>query len=218
MSPSGVGKELNFEAAIEQGLVDRSWEKRVAADYDRALCLDPEKVINFVIATQPKEWEKLKAQHGADVRDRFLKRLSREIEYRGALSVLRGEVKDTGAKFRLAFFIPSSGLNEEIRRLYATNSFTVMRQVHYSEADEKSLDMVLFLNGVPIFTVELKSKLNGQTVEDAIWQYRRDRDPKEPLFRQGRCLAHFAVDNGPRLYDDVPARHENLFPAFQQGL
>ena len=93
-----------------------------------------------------------------------------------------------------------------------------MRQVHYSEADEKSLDMVLFLNGVPIFTVELKSKLNGQTVEDAIWQYRRDRDPKEPLFRQGRCLAHFAVDNGPRLYDDVPARHENLFPAFQQGL
>ena len=195
MPLAGVGKELNFEAAIEQGLIDQGWEKRINADYDRDLCLDPEKVINFIIATQPEEWEKLKAQHGDDVRDRFLKRLSGEIAKRGVLKVLRDEFKDTGARFRLAYFKPSSGLNEEIQRLYGANSFTVMRQVHYSEANENSLDMVLFLNGIPIFTVELKSKLNGQTVEDAIWQYRKDRDPKEPLFHLGRCLAHFAVDN-----------------------
>ncbi|MGH7558902.1 MAG: RNA-binding domain-containing protein [Gemmatimonadota bacterium] len=162
--------------------------------YDRALCLITKDVIDFLLATQPKEWERLRQHHGSEVKDRFLSRLSREIGRRGALDVLRNGVKDSGCKFRLAFFRPASGLNEETRRLYAANLFSIVRQLRYSERGEPSLDLVLFLNGIPLFTAELKNPLSGQDVEDAIRQYRTDRDPREPLFAYGRCLAHFAVD------------------------
>jgi len=108
--------------------------------------------------------------------------------------VLRDGIKDTGCKFRLAYFRPSSGLNPELQQRYEANLFSVVRQLHYSEKNENSLDIVLFLNGIPIFTAELKNPFTGQNVKHAITQYRRDRDPKEPLFTFGRCLAHFAVD------------------------
>jgi type I restriction enzyme, R subunit len=162
--------------------------------YDRALCLDPSTVLDFVYATQPKEWDKLKQQHGAEVKARFLKRLASEIGRRGTLDVLRHGIKDSGCKFQLAYFRPASGLNEALQTLYEANLFTAVRQLKYSEKTEHSLDLVLFLNGLPLFTAELKNPLMGQTVQDAIHQYRFDRDPREPLFTFGRCLAHFAVD------------------------
>jgi type I restriction enzyme R subunit len=170
------------------------YRKRQPEDYDRTLCLLPRDALDFVLATQPKEWKKLEQHHGAPLREQFLKRLASEIERRGALDVLRNGIKDSGCKFRLAYFRPASGLNEETRRLHAANLFAVVRQVHYSTKNEKSLDLVLFLNGIPIFTAELKNPLNGQDVEDAIRQYKTDRDPREPLLAYGRCLAHFAVD------------------------
>ena len=126
--------------------------------------------------------------------ERFLRRLASEIERRGALDVLRNGLKDSGVKFRLAYFRPSSGLNAETQRLHAGNLFAIVRQLRYSTGNEKSLDLVLFLNGIPIFTAELKNPLTGQEVENAIRQYKTDRDPREPLFAYGRCLAHFAVD------------------------
>jgi len=168
--------------------------RRRPADYDRALCLLPQDVVDFVLATQPKEWQKLSQHYGATVREQFARRVASEIERRGALDVLRNGVKDAGCKFRLAYFRPASGLNEETRRLHAANLFAVVRQLRYSEKAESSLDLVLFLNGIPIFTAELKNPLNGQDVEDAIRQYKTDRDPREPLLAYGRCLAHFAVD------------------------
>ena len=170
------------------------YRKRQPEDYDRALCLLPRDVVDFVLATQPKEWKKLEQHHGAAVKEQFLKRLAAEIERRGALDVLRNGIKDSGCKFQLAYFRPASGLNEETRRLHAANLFAVVRQLHYSAKNENSLDLVLFLNGIPIFTAELKNPLTGQDVEDAIRQYKTDRDPREPLFAYGRCLAHFAVD------------------------
>ena len=105
------------------------YRKRGAEDYDRALCLLPGDILDFVQATQPKEWQRLSEHHGAEVRERFLKRLSSEIERRGALEVLRRGVKDMGCSFRLAYFRPASGLNEEARRLHAANFFAVVRQV-----------------------------------------------------------------------------------------
>lgn len=186
--------EKDFETTIEEALLGQGYLRRRPEDYDRALCLDPELVFDFVRATQPKEWERLKRQHGADVKPRFLSRLAKEIRRRGTLEVLRKGIKDSGSRFHLAYFSPSSGLNPELARLYETNAFSVARQLHFSERDEKSLDLVLFLNGLPIFTCELKNTLTGQDVQDAIGQYRHDRDPREPLFAFGRCLAHFAVD------------------------
>ena len=168
--------------------------KRSPDEYDRALCLIPRDLIDFVIATQPVEWNRLREHYGDEARQKFAKRLSLELERRGTLDVLRRGVKDSGCRFRLAYFRPHSGLNDELQSLYEANLFSVVRQLHYSESNENSLDVALFLNGLPLFTAELKNPLTGQTVEHAVRQYRLDRDPREPLFGFARCLGHFAVD------------------------
>ena len=234
--------ERSFEEAIECGLLQEGpdacagdteavretpppfgdtppggYRRRGPEDYDRALCLLPRDVVDFVLATQPKEWKKLEQHHGAAVKEQFLKRVASEIERRGALDVLRNGIKDSGVKFRLAYFRPASGLNEETRRLHAANLFAVVRQVHYSAKNKKSLDIVLFLNGIPIFTAELKNLLNGQDVEDAIRQYKTDRDPREPLLAYGRCLAHFAVDPDLVYVTTHLAGPKTRFLPFNQG-
>ncbi len=170
------------------------YRRRSPGEYDRSLCLLPRDLLDFILATQPREWDRLKQHHGAEVKERFLRRVTQEIADRGALDVLRNGIKDSGVKFTLAFFRPSSRLNVELQRLHAANFFAVVRQLAYSEKNEKTLDLALFLNGIPIFSVELKNPLTGQTVEDAIRQYKTDRDPREALLAHRRCLAHFAVD------------------------
>lgn len=192
--PDAPAGAVHLTAGSYGDMVPGNYRRRTADDYDRELCLIPRDVLDFVYATQPKEWERLQGQHGRDVKDRFLKRLSSEIRDRGAMDVLRKGIKDSGCKFQMAFFRPSSGLNESLEKRYQGNLFCVVRQFRYSLKSEKSLDLGLFLNGIPVFTAELKNPLTGQTVEDAIRQYRLDRDPKEPLFAFRRCLAHFAVD------------------------
>ena len=188
------GDLLALREAAAGEFIPGDYRRRLPEQYDRTLCLIPDDVLAFVYATQPKEWEKFKKLHGADARDRLLKRLASEVEKRGTLDVLRKGIKSDGSKFQLAYFRPASGLNEAYRKLHAGNLFAVARQVRYSQQNEKSLDTVFFLNGLPIFTAELKNPLTGQNVENAIRQYRFDREPKEPLFAFGRCLAHFAVD------------------------
>jgi type I restriction enzyme R subunit len=203
------------------------YRRRKPEDYDRTLCLLPRDVVDFVLATQPKEWQKLAQHHGAAVKEQFLKRLAAEIERRGALDVLRQGIKDSGCKFRLAYFRPASGLNEETRGLYAANIFSAVRQVHYSTKNDPPppsglrragiLDLVLFLNGIPIVTAELKNPLNGQDVEDAIRQYKTDRDPREPLLAYGRCLGHFAVDPDLVYVTTQLAGPKTRFLPFNQG-
>ena len=181
--------------AYTDGFAPGSYRRRTSdTDYDRDLCLIPRDVIDFLVATQPRTWNRLKQHHGADVRRRFLSRLARELDRCGALDVFRKGIKDSGCKFQLAYFRPASGLNEETRRLHAANLFSVVRQLRYSTKTEQSVDMALFLNGIPFCTAELKNPLTGQNVEKAVLQYRNDRDPREPLFGHRRCLAHFAVD------------------------
>jgi type I restriction enzyme R subunit len=131
--------------------------------------------------------------------------------------VLRNGFKDSGCKFRLAYFRPASGLNEETQRLHAANVFSVVRQVRYSEKNDNSLDVVLFLNGLPIFTGELKNPLTGQDVEDAIRQYKTNRDPREPLLAYGRCVAHFAIDPDLVYVTTRLAGGETRFLPFNQG-
>lgn len=131
------------------------------------------------------------------LRDKFLQRLTREIERRGTLDVLRRGIKDYGCYFQLGYFKPVSTLNPEHQTLYGKNILSVLRQCHYSAVETKdALDIVICLNGLPIFTLELKNKQTGQTVENAREQYAKDRQPKgEPLLQFKRCLAHFAVDD-----------------------
>jgi type I restriction enzyme, R subunit len=234
--------ERSFEEAIECGLLQRGpdacaeeaavvrqrpslygnassggYRKRAQEDYDRALCLIPRDVTDFILATQPKEWEKLAQHHGTAVREQFLKRLAAEIERRGALDVFRNGVKDSGCKFQLAFFRPASGLNEETQRLHQANIFGVVRQLRYSEKNENCFDLALFLNGIPIFTAEIKNPFTGQDIEDAIRQYKTDRDPREPLLAYGRCLAHFAVDPDLVYVTTHLVRSKTRFLPFNRG-
>lgn len=173
------------------------YQQRDSSQYDKLLCLIRKDTLDFIYATQPQEWAKFEKQHGSkdEAQERFFQRLSKELEKRGTLDVLRNGIKANGCYFALAYFRPSSGINPAVQRRYAANLFSVTRQLMYSTKNKNSLDLALFLNGLPIFTAELKNDLTGQTAEkNAIAQYREDRDPKEPLFAFGRCLAHFAVD------------------------
>ncbi|MGC9945187.1 MAG: type I restriction endonuclease [Bryobacteraceae bacterium] len=186
--------EKDFETGIFTYLAANGYTPRDDSSYDRALCLDPDALFEFLYATQAKTWEKLKLQHGEQAKERFLKRLSDQIEKRGTLDVLRKGVDDLGCHFDLAYFHPETTLNEEHARLHEANILGVMRQVHYSRQNDNSLGLVLFVNGLPVVTAELKTPLKGQTVEHAVAQYKYNRDSREPLFQFRRCLAHFAVD------------------------
>lgn len=158
--PAGEDEVAEPEAAYGE-MAPGGYLRRTQEDYDPALCLLPRDVLDFILATQPREWGKLKQHHGSEVAERFLRRLGREIGRRGALDVLRKGIRDAGCKFRLAYFRPASGLNEELQRLYAANLFAVVRQLPYSEGRRHSLDLALFLNGIPLFTTELKNPLSG---------------------------------------------------------
>src|SRR4030095_14294455 len=112
--------------------------------YDVDLCLIPDDVMDFIVATQPKMWQQFRRHHGDDAREKLLKRISHEVERRGVVEVLRGGVKESGCHFDLAYFQPASGLNPETQRLHAANMFSVVRQLFYSKDGEQRLDLVLF--------------------------------------------------------------------------
>ena len=188
--------EQDFEEHIEEHLLNSGWRKGHSQDYDKELCLIPSEVLTFIQDSQPDEYAKLEHQYGAATPQKLCERLARELRNKGALEILRNGIKDRGAKFRLAYFQPRSGLNPEHQRLYGLNRLTVLRQLYYSTKNQNSIDMVLFLNGLPIVTAELKNSLSGQHLEDAVIQYKKDRHPKnEPLLAFKRCLVHFAVSN-----------------------
>jgi type I restriction enzyme R subunit len=192
-----VHTELAFEDAIERAMLDSGWRQGQSANYRRELGLDTAELFTFIGATQVDKWNQLVVFEGDDpdaAQRKFAERVAREIESRGTLDVLRHGVKDRGLLFRLAYFRPAHTLADDALAEYSQNRLTVTRQLHYSvKTPEKSLDLVLFVNGVPVATAELKNPLTNQTVEHAKEQYRRDRDPRELLFAR-RALVHFAVD------------------------
>lgn len=209
--------ENNFEKKhVVRVLVEENgYVERTPDDYDKKLCLDAEQLVTFVKETQPREWEKFTEQY-QEPEAQIAKRVSDEIEKRGTLSVLREGLADRGARFELAYFKPVSGLNPEHRELYEANRFSVIRQLEYSEKYNKSLDLALFVNGLPIITAELKNHFTGQTYTNAINQYRKSRDPKESLF--GRCFAHFAVDNDKAYFATKLEGSKTVFLPFNKGI
>jgi type I restriction enzyme R subunit len=187
--------EARFEDAIESALLTGGWLPGPAG-YSPDLGLDAAELDTFIKATQPTEFEQLTAAHsGIEAAGQELAKLvASEIDDRGALDVLRHGVKDRGITIRLAYFRPSHTLAEGALDQYQANRLTVARQFHYSPQDPaKSVDLALFLNGIPVATAELKNPATGQTAEDAKRQYRTTRDPKELIFAR-RTLVHFAVD------------------------
>jgi type I restriction enzyme R subunit len=184
------------------------------------LCLRPETVISFIRATQTKKWAdycELIGDKDQATRN-LLKRIKEVVDKEGTLHVLRKGFDVIGAgHFDLCYFEPTNPVAEESRRLYQENLLHLQRQVYFSDVDGKSLDMVIFLNGLPIFTIELKNQISGQNIAHAIKQYKDTRDPKEPLFRFKRCLAHFAVDNDLVYVAAELAGAKTRFLPFNQG-
>lgn len=171
------------------------WLQGDPHDYDRAWTVDIVQLRTFIAATQPTLVTALDIENDSPTRQKFLARLQGEITKRGIINVLRSGVKHGQHDVVLFYGTPSPG-NLKAAERFALNRFSVTRQLRYSRDDTAhSLDLALFINGLPIATFELKNSLTKQTVEDAVEQYKRDRDPREKLFEFGRCIVHFAVDD-----------------------
>jgi len=171
------------------------WLLGDSRDYDREYCLDLNQLRSFLETTQPKDAQALELASDTPARRKFLARLQAEISRHGVIHLLRQGLKHGKHSLELFYCTPSPG-NDKAALLFAANRFSVTRQLRYSQDQTRlALDLCLFINGLPIATFELKNNLTKQTVADAVEQYRNDRDSKEPLFRFGRCMVHFAVDN-----------------------
>lgn len=194
------------EARLEDAIIDHLTsqggyefvdyrEGEAKGRYDAEKALDPKLVLDFIQQTQGKVWKSLQAIHGPETGKVVIDHLVKELNTKGMLKVLRLGFKCYGKKLRVAVFAPSNRMNPDTLALYGKNVLSVTRQLYYGTEHSKSLDIVLFLNGLPLITAELKNPLSGQTVEHAKKQYKKDRDPRELIFDfTKRTLVHFAVD------------------------
>ncbi len=197
------------------------WIAGNPAAYDRAHCVDEVQLFAFLNATQPETMAKLGIGDYRDAknmtRQKFLTRLGSEIGKRGVIDVLRLGIDDGPLHFDLFYGTPSPG-NEKAAERFAQNRFSITRQLRYSQNEtSRALDLAAFINGLPIITFELKNSLTKQTVEDAVEQYRRDRDPREKLFQFPRCVVHFAVDDSEvRMCSELKGKASWFLP-FNKG-
>ncbi|WP_370682220.1 type I restriction endonuclease subunit R [Comamonas sp. GB3 AK4-5] len=208
--------EAALETHIENALAKDGYCIGNPADFDREFVIDGKLFWQFLEATQPKELAKLKDR--PNWQRLLLERLNKKIKKDSVLAVLKKGLDIDDAHFDLLYRLPYNDLNPEVVANFAANIFSVTRQVHYSESDTfKSVDMVLFVNGLAIATLELKNPWTGQNVHNAIKQYRTDRDPREPLFEFGRCLVHFAVDPDEAYMCAQLAGNDSNFLPFNKG-
>ena len=187
--------EYRFEEWIEKSLISNGYRSCVSEHYNKDLCLIIDDVVGFIKDTQPNEYEKLLIQFDSSTDQHLCKTINDTIQKRGIVETLRKGISTRGCSFDLVYFEPNSGMNKEHRNLFEKNRFVVVRQLYYSNRNKNSIDMVLFLNGIPIITMELKNQLTGQNIKNSEYQYRTDRDPKEPLLSFQRCFVHFCIDN-----------------------
>ena len=186
-------------------------------DYDRDHCVDLAQLAAFLLDTQPEIAKAIDLRKDGPTRLKFLARLQGEISKRGTIDVLRHGIKHGPHDLDLFYGTPTPG-NVKAQEHYAANRFSVTRQLRYSREETLlALDLGLFINGLPIATFELKNSLTKQTVEDAVQQYKRDRDPREKLFEFGRCVVHFAVDDHEVRFCTHLKGKASWFLPFNQG-
>lgn len=188
--------EKGLETLIVESLVgEAGYVQGESSEYDRDHAVDLAQLLAFIRATQPRSAKTLELGFDGPKQLQFLHRLQGEIAKRGVIDVLRNGVKHGPVSVDLFYGSPSPGNTKAMER-FAANIFSVTRQLRYSKDETQlALDLGLFINGLPVATFELKNRLTKQTVEDAVQQYKRDRNPKELLFQFGRCMVHFAVDD-----------------------
>ena len=187
--------ERAFESYVEAMLLDRGWQPGTNAEWDVDRALFPARVCHFLETTQPNLWGSMRALHGSGLEALITGALVKELDLKGTLHVLRHGFKFYGKTFRLAYFKPAHGLNEEVLALYAQNQLTITRQVLCHPGKHDTLDILFAVNGLPVASCELKNPGTGQNWRHAVRQYQKDRDPRAPLFGfKTRALVHFAAD------------------------
>lgn len=214
--------EKQFESNIEAFLIspDGGYEKATDAGYasSSSIALDIHTLVGFVKATQPTQWQRFEKQCNSDPYEKFYKCFEDAVQMDGLLSVMRHGFKHRGMDFKVCYFKPESTLNDVAVKRYKQNVCQCIRQWHYSEQNNNSVDMMLAINGIPVVAIELKNQLTGQTVDNAKLQWQYDRDQREPAFwLNHRILAYFAVD----LYEAWMATElkgaDTYFLPFNQG-
>lgn len=210
--------ERGLEALIVESLVnDAGYVRGDPADFDREHAIDWPKFLAFLKATQPEAVAKLELDTDSPKRTKFLARLTGEVSRRGVVDVLRKGVADGPVQLSLFYGTPHPD-NALAVEQFAQNIFSVTRQLRYSrEETTLSLDVCIFINGLPVMTFELKNRLTKQTVDDAVQQYKNDREPREKLFEFGRCLVHLAVDDAEVRFCTHLKGKESWFLPFNKG-
>lgn len=210
-------KENVFETEIVDYLTSHGWAEGTSHGYDKDLALYPEDLLTYIKSTQPEAYEKMLKREGAKTDDVLLKFVAKELDTQGSLHYLRHELKYIGSKFKLCQFKPEL-FNPDTQKRYNANILRVVRQVYYSKSNQNSIDLVLFVNGIPIATLELKTDFT-QNVQDAIWQYKNDREPKgEPLLEfKKRAIVHFAVSTDEVYMATKLAGKKTFFLPFNKG-
>lgn len=214
-----ITNEKRFEEDIESFFLSPAggYTQGIAA-YDAKLGLYVDTLIEFVQKTQPKEWARFENQNSADPSRKFCAAFSNACDADGLLHVLRHGFKHRGISFRVCYFKPESGLNETSAAQYARNTINCNRQWYYSDDTKKSVDMVLVLNGIPVFAFELKNQYTGQTVDNAKRQWMYDRDPRETCFQfNRRVLGFFCVDHTEAWMATKLDGKDTYFLPFNQG-
>lgn len=210
--------ESAFETVIERYLLDHGYVAVATEGLDRERAIFPAVVLDFIRETQPKEWAKLEALHGAKTGEQIISDLCKWMDANGSLATLRHGFKCYGRTLHIAYFKAAHELNPELEERYAKNRLGITRQLRFSSRSEKSLDVTLSVNGIPIATLELKNPMTGQTVEHARRQYKQDRDPRETIFEfKRRTLVHFAVDTESVLMTTRLAGSATHFLPFNKG-
>lgn len=189
-------KERQFEDDIQRNMIELSgYQKGDASTFCKDSALDESCLLAYVQETQPDEWAEFVKIHGLASEKQFITRFCQVVDTEGLLHVLRNGFKDRSITFRVIAWKPAHKLNAKTLAAYEANRFHCTRQLHYSSKNNKSVDIVLFVNGIPLISMELKNQFTKQSVKNAIAQYKFDRDSKELIFRfNKRVLVHFAVD------------------------
>ncbi len=210
--------ERGFETIIVNWLVDQNgYEQGTNDDYNKEYAVDETRLFRFLNDTQPREMAKLGVNNSDQKKRQFLNRLSGEIAKRGIIDVLRNGVKAYPADLIMFYFTPTEN-NEKSKQMFEKNIFSVTRQLRYSiDASKLALDLCLFINGLPVITIELKNHFTGQTTADAVEQYKEDRDPRDTLFSFKRCMVHFAVDDQTIMFCTKLAGKDSWFLPFNKG-
>ena len=211
-------KESGLETLIVKWLVEHNgYEEGSNADYNKEYAIDETRLFRFLKDTQPDQMDKLGVFKSEQKKRQFLNRLQGELAKRGIIDVLRNGIKVYPVDLIMFYLTPTEN-NIKAREMFEKNIFSVTRQLRYSQdAGKLALDLCVFINGLPVITFELKNQLTKQNTDDAVEQYKTDRDPRDTLFSFKRCMVHFALDDARVKFCTKLCGKDSWFLPFDKG-